>query len=390
MSNLNNDIGLEDLIGFMDDDANGGVTPTQGDFSNSDSDLDTSRVFGSPSNYDLDNDTEEESELDDEKETVDKPTPPPNLPTTDTSKQDTSSSTEETPSSNYEEYYNLLLENNLIHADEDFQFNGTAESLENALTQTSKNLSRAAFTSLWERLPEEWKPALKYAIAGGTDVDRYLSTFKTNSLEKLNIEESTEDQRTVLREYWKATSDHSDEKIEKFIDRLHLLGEMKNEATSALTELKEIEKETRDRIAQEQENAIKVAEEQAKEIRDTISNIIDTSDVFETGTKGKLKGYVFNPISKGNEVPSTQFDSDLQQIVANKEHYIQLADFIRSTYNPKTGFDLKRYTQKEASKATKTLKERLEALNNNKTNVSGSAFKTKESDFDWDAFLLQN
>ena len=386
MSNLNNDISLENLIEFMDNDPMEGEdnSPSAGDF-------DTTRIFGNSTETGLDDnpDNNINSETDSEKDNLNTD-PNADLDSSTQAQQkpvvtvpDPNKKDEGTTDSPYQEYFNLLDEYNMLHVPEDFKFDGTAESFAEALSETSKNLKVKSYSDLWEALPDEWKPGLQYALSGG-DINKYLETFQSNSLENLDLSD-TENQRLVIKQYYKSSTDISDEKINRLIERLHIIGDLESEAEKTLKELKEDEAEKRNTLAKQQADALKAEQERERDARLNIYNLIDSSEYVETPRKGKLKAYMYNELTDSNEQSTTLLQKHVNNIANNHEHYVQFADLLMSVYDPMTGFNLDRYTKQGASKATKTLKERLEAITNNKTHVSGSASKVSSDNFDWTA-----
>ena len=379
---------LEQLIGYLDaEETDEKIPMPQG---NGDSQSISDRhVFGddddlpdddeeTPENQtdNLDNDNEEEEEQEKPNNSSKLPVIDKNLENNDSDTPDNSSQ----DSSIYTEYFNLLQDNGMLFLDDSFEFDGTIEGLEKALSQTKNNLPNEAYKAFWERLPDEWKPALRYAIAGGTDVAKYLQTFESKKLEDLDIENSVEDQKEVLRTFYKKTTRYDDAKITKFIDRLQAMGDLEEEAVQALDELKAVEQQERNALAEQEEAARQAALNEWKERRDNLSNLIESSSFIEKDRKGKVKAYLFNELKHGSGEYTTQFDSTLRAISQNPEHLVQLADLLLDSYDSKKGFNLERFTQKTASKAVKNIRQRLEAIDNNKINLRGEAPKARTLD----------
>jgi len=134
-------------------------------------------------------------------------------------------------------------------------------------------------------------------------------------------------------------------------------------------------------IANQQKLATEQLIRQEEERRVSINKAIDESNFINKDRKGKIKAFILNPIKMGNEEPQTQFNKLVAQLSNNIEHVVQFADLIMDSYDPNKGFIFDRFAKKETSKATKTLKERLEGINNNKVNVTGAASKINNSDF---------
>jgi hypothetical protein len=288
----------------------------------------------------------------------------------------------------YSALYNVLSEEGILQPDEDFKFSNTLEDLEAVIEQTKVNQQKAIFTAFWERLPEEWQQGLSYAVKGG-DIKTYLDTFKSVSLQDIDITSSAENQRYVVTQYYKQTTPHSDERIAKFVDRLQASGELEAEAASTLEELQKIENANRDKLLAERDAEIEENERRSKERRDSIISVID-ENVTDTTKRGKVKAFIFNTLKIGDK-QDTQLNMYLNSAINNTAHLAQLAEFFLDNYNPKEGFTLKAVNSKAASKATLSLKEKLAAFDaNSKTNLKGSASKTTKDSFDIEAFLLND
>lgn len=370
---------LENIIGYMDDQENEDrfpSTPSGGPFA--EESFSDSHVFGNTKeNTEEDEEEDEEIEETTEEAGVGEVTETEQKEVKSQKKvseeiSTTSESTDSDPAeSSFKSYYDLLNDTGLLFVNEDFEFDGTAEGLEQALLQTRENLPKEAYKAFWEKLPDEWKPALKYALSGGTDVAKYLQTFESKKLEDLNIEESIDDQKEVLKMFYKKTTKYDDSKINKFIDRLVAMGDLEEEAVQALEDLRGIEQEERLELAAQQEAANAAALKEWQDRRSALQSIIESSNSIEQERKGKVKAYLFNELKHGNNDSSTQFDMTLRTIAQNPEHLVQLADLLLDSYDSKNGFNMERFTQKNASKVVKSVKQRLEALNNNKINLQG-------------------
>lgn len=316
--------------------------------------------------------------------------PEPTPPTPDIEDVEVADKTnEESISSPYQEYFNILQDNGALYTDEGFEFDGTAEGLEKALMQTKTNLPKVAAQALWQALPEDFKPLLEYAIQGGTDIKKYLGTFTSRDLEALELEGNAENQRYVLKTYFQTVNPkYTADKIDRMIDRLFISGEMESEAISAIEELKEIEKENRATLIEREEAARVEREEQDRQFRSDISNIVELSDI-DAPRKSKLKNFMFSVSTVGND-SDTALSRVLKKIAANKNHYVQLADVLLD-YDEEKGLSLDRIRRKETSKAVGTLKQRLEDIGSNaKTKVTGINSKVDQANFNWEEFLNQN
>lgn len=168
---------------------------------------------------------------------------------------------EKTSSASLESYYSILSEQNLLYPDEDFEFDGTEESLQTAIQQTKNNLSIAAQQALWQSLPEKWRPALQYALQGGDDVDTFLSTVKEIDTDSLNVDDEKH-QREILKRYYSETTSFSSDKINNLVEKASLANTLAEDAEDALEELKTISAQKQQQLLEQQAQARQAQQEQ--------------------------------------------------------------------------------------------------------------------------------
>lgn len=286
------------------------------------------------------------------------------------------------------EYYDFLTENNLLAPNEDFTFDGTSKSLSEALEQTNINQQKAVAYSLWEQLPEDFKPLLQYGLSGGTNVKDFLDTYSRESIDVTTADlDDPQTQDELVREYYRQTTKHSDEKIEKLVSLLKAKGEVDytSEVYDIAVELKDIQKQnreelTRQAILQKQHNEAKLREE-----RDELFNTIDNLDLAPQ-RKGMIKSFVYS----NDNSSSSRMDATIQSIINNKEHFAQLADLLLD-YDANKGFQIEnRFTKKSKTNALNDLEKRLsEKFSDSKSKVSGSHSTSGTDNFDWSAIFSQ-
>jgi len=390
---MNENITLEDLIGFEDDrEAQSSLSSSLRDVFGDDDDITKVEVIPespNPSSEEADNLTTTEettTEEDDDSETeVEEKKITPEKTTA------TIEDTEETPTDNsLQLYYDILQDGGILAVNEDFVFDGTVEGLQTAIEQTSSNLQTTVLNAVWNRLPPQWQPALQYALSGGTDVEKYLKTFQTKALEELDIKGSVDDQREVIKQYFKRTTKRDDDSIERMINKLQIMGELEEEATSSLKELKELDQAEREQLAEEARLAQVQAQQEQLEERNRLSTSVDSLDI-EDARKSKLKAFMLNVSTTSNsDTPSTQFSKVINSIQNNKDHLVQLGEILLD-YDPQKGFNLDRVEKKASSKAANQLQKKLQQLNSNtKTKVQGASSKILDSsNLDWEALMRQ-
>lgn len=316
-------------------------------------------------------------------EPLDDPDPDPANPDPE---PEPSTDPKETPEG-IKEYYDFLVENNMLQPDEGYTFDGTAKSLSTALEQTNVNMQKAVAMSLWEQLPEDFKPLLQYGLSGGTNVDEFLKTYRNGPIDIADADlDDPDTQDYILWEYYKQTTSHSDEKIDKLITLLKNKGDVEytSEVYDAALELKDIQKSqreelTRQAILQKQENEAK-----AKQEKEELFNIIDDLNLAPQ-RKGMIKSFIYS-----SQNSPSRMDSTIQSIINNKEHFAQLADLLLD-YDPKTGFKIEdRFTKKGKTTALNDLEKRLsDKFSDSKTKVTGSNSTSEKPNFDWNVIFSQ-
>lgn len=282
--------------------------------------------------------------------------------------------------------FNQLKDEGALNLPENFQFQGTVESFNDALTHTLESLQKSAQQSLMESIPEEYALAIKYALTEGGDLEAFMhSYYKTNDIESLDLE-NLEDQRQIVRQYYKATSNYDDSKIERLIKRLEAGGSLEEEAKDTYTELLEILEERRANLDKQYKNSVKDREDSERKIREELSDIISSSEFIPEARKSKVKNLLINKIRTDDNRITTLFNQKLQQIGANKSHLVQLADFV-AEYDAKTGFNLDRAIKQAGTSSTKKVRAKLEEILNPSNSMDRSNPSVKKKQFDWGAFV---
>lgn len=232
-------------------------------------------------------------------------------------------------------YYEFLNEAGILKPSENFKFDGTAESLETAFAETKGNLQREAAMSIWDSLPDEYKPILQYAFSGGKNVEQFLNTYKNGNIDYENLDlEDVDNQKEVLYQVYKNTTNFSDDKIEKLISALEKQGSLEEEAVAGVVELRSVQEKMREEL-QEQARLQQVANlEKEKENRILLSSKIKESPL-SSERKSRLETFLFTNTKEGDN----KMDATINSIVQNKDHLIQLADLLLD-YDPKTGFQI--------------------------------------------------
>jgi hypothetical protein len=253
--------------------------------------------------------------------------------------------------------YEFLRQQQILLPNEDFEFDGTAESLEEAYAQTRQNVGKLAFQSLMERLPKDYQDALRYLQGGNANLKDFARAYYSDiDYDKFDVS-TDENQRAVLRDYYQKTTKFDDNRIERMITKLEDSGEMLLEAEDALQYMKANQEEERQqRIKMKEEEDRKMQEAMVERQRELATAIQESSSVSGR-RKNSLKAFLMNPSEINGEV-NTDFNRKLGAITQNPEHFVQLADLLMD-YDPKQGFNFSRYEKKGSSKATSKFQEEL-------------------------------
>ncbi len=291
--------------------------------------------------------------------------------------------TEPQANENITKTYELLVENQMLMPDEGFDFDGTTESLATALKQSDVNRQKAIAQSLWEQLPEEFKPILQYGLTGGQDVESFLKTYQSNVLDIDLSDLSDENTKSqVLREYYKHTTKFDDNKIERHIAHLKAKGDADytNEVYEAAVELKNIQ--TTQRQALIEQATLQRETEQARlaQDREDLNNVIQGMDIPDQ-RKGMIKSYIYSSDPSSN----SRMNVAIESIIQNKEHFAQLADILVDSYDPKKGFNLEaRFAKKGKTKVLDEIEKQLKVkFSDSKASVSGNNSTSGTPTIDW-------
>lgn len=277
-----------------------------------------------------------------------------------------------------EAYFNYLKEVEVLDVPEDFEFKGDAASIQEALSLTKKNLTTKVAQSIWQSLPEDFKPLLEYGLSGGKNLKDYLEAVKTVDIETLDLEDDIS-RRSVIKSYYRILSPKlTDEQLNKRVDKLSEIGDLEEEAQDALEYLKTHRQEKQTELVSRAQ-AQRDAELQAyqNELK-TVTKVIEDSSEFDTNRKNRLKSFLFTPTSEN----TTGFDAALDAIYENPNHKVQLANIL-ADYDPKVGFNFQKLQTKLQTKATQTLKELMNSKLDPKGQTKSGGGKQPDEDFDF-------
>jgi len=281
-------------------------------------------------------------------------------------------------------YYNFLKQTGALNVPDDFEFDGSEESFEKALTLNKETTRNNVASEIWEALPEDFKPLLSYALNGGSSLKNYLDYYTPVDYDSVDLDD-VDNQKKLLTEYYQKTSNHSDEKISKFISRLENSGDLFSEASDALVELKSLKEDREAKLIEqakiEQERKLREAQEEITQINASIEKLNADNE-----RKKRLKTLTLVPI-KYEDKTMTQFDHAMSRIYSNPDHFIQLADLV-ADYNEKSGFNFDRLKSKIKAESNTSLKNLID--NTLGTTKKGSSVKQVKDDFDLNEINKRN
>lgn len=307
----------------------------------------------------------------------------------ETTDETTEEETPELPPAEVDEtskaYFEYLKERSILRLPEDFVFDGSPAKVEEALDLTKNSLKEEASADLWNKLPEKFKPLLEYGLKGGESLEDFYSVFAVPDYESLNLD-SVETQRSVIYDYYKKSSNFTDDKIHKIISRVEAAEELREAAEEAVEDLKEITVNNQKNFLKQQEEAKKQQELETKERTIALANAIQETTFIHPTRKNKVKTFFFEPIRVG-ENTTTSFNHTINNILSNPEHQAQLADILLD-YDVKSGFDTKRLEKRVATKTAQGFQDFLNKKVDPKSKVGGAITSPdSKNTFDWDKFL---
>jgi len=276
-------------------------------------------------------------------------------------------------------YFEYLIQNEVIDVPEDFEFDGTAEGINKALEITNATKLDKARQEIWEKLPDDFKPLLAYGLMGGDSLESYLKAYAPADVEDVDISD-TLSQRMVLTQYYKTTNPKFDDaRIEKMVDKLEAIGDLKEEAEDALEYMRQLKEEQKAEFLQQAEQQKAAEAQRLQEYVDNIKSAIKESKDFNELEKGSIEAMLFNPNRETSE-----FDEKINSAYNNPEHFVQLVSIFRD-YDPKKGFTFDRLKKKLKTTTNKTFQELIQEKTNTKSKVQGSSRNIHE-DFDFAKF----
>lgn len=210
----------------------------------------------------------------------------------------------------------------------------TAEELVNYFYDVIEENSKPNYAS------EEIEKLDEFVKNGGNIRD-YFSIDAEVNLEDIDIEDSEDNQKTVIREYLKEKGLNKSQ-IDKKITRYEDAGVLEDEAVDALEALKDIREHKKEQLLADQQKAAVEAKKRQQQFFDNVVNEIKGMDsihgvAIPNKDKKALLDYIFKPDANG----VTQYQKDYSKSLKN---------LITSAYFTMKGDTLLSTAQKQGKK----------------------------------------
>jgi len=302
--NVQHNVSLEDLVGFLDGEptettyrsANLGVDPTEGD--------PAPAADPTPVEPKEDKDPIEPVEPKPAEPTPEKDPEPveptPTEPTTKEPKPDgDAGDPAPTDGINYEALFSLLDDMGALSVGEDFEFDGTPEGIQEALKATDTSKQEVIAKQIWEGIPEDFRDAVLYGVNQGGSFEDYVKATIPKTLDQLDLDTKV-DQRKAITLWYKETTQHSDEKIERLLDRLEASDALAEAAAESVEELEDIYAKRKKDVAATAAKAREAQIEEQTRWQNEIKDKIQSADFLRGRRKNKIAGFMFNPVTVGD------------------------------------------------------------------------------------------
>jgi hypothetical protein len=260
-------------------------------------------------------------------------------------------------------YAQLLVDEGVLPNLNVKDFDGTAESLKEAMV----NEILTAVDTYKDSLPERVKSLINN-YEEGVPLDKLieLDRIETDVAKVTNetLEEDSTLQKKLVSDYLKRTTKFSDAKIAKQVDNYEDTGELEDEAKAALEELKGIVKSEKEKSIQENEKQKLANEKQRKEDLVALENKVKTTDEIIPGLKlnDKVRKSVFSSMT--TPVGYDQTGRPVNKIVAARmENPVDFEIKLHYLFEVTKGFtDFSKLAEKGKKDASKQFEEAVNEM----------------------------
>lgn len=251
-----------------------------------------------------------------------------------------------------------------------------------SLEEAKAKIHEQAVNSLVSKLPQEFLPILEFALSSPqADVKSFMELQRSSlSLDELDVNK-VDHQKQIIKTFYKETTRHSDDKINRLIDALDE-DSLKEEAVDALTSLKTFYAEEQEALAEEAKEAEQARKKEFETFQNKIKDSLSTIDE----KRAKLAyNFILSPI-KADDRYTTRLNYTLSSILKNPQHVVQLADLLLE-YTPEKGITTTRIEQKVKSKATESLRTLVDKQLSSERAKSRKTATPPKQTFNWGNFL---
>lgn len=204
----------------------------------------------------------------------------------------------------------------------------TVDDLTNYLTEVVKQ------NSIPEYADERIQKLDEYVKNGGNFEDFYSKQQESLSLENLDMEDEI-NQKAVIKELLKYNN-YSDEQISKKIERYEDADMLYEESEDALDRLKQIRKAEMEEASRQQEEAIRLQQEQSKAFFESVTNDINSlTDIrgiaIPKEDRKALFDYIFKVDQNGVSQYQKDFNENLSKNLIESAYFTMKADALISS-----------------------------------------------------------
>jgi hypothetical protein len=284
------------------------------------------------------------------------------------------------------DYYKFLSEAGMLTLPEDYNFDGTEEGFLKAIEESKSHTQNQLLQQVWNTLPQDFQLVLEYGLNGGKDIEKVYNTLKSSltGLDNVNLEDESH-QEQVMREYLKKTTQYTDDKINNRIKIFKTSKILEQEAEAALSELKQLDQQERQKLVESQKEQEKIEREELTKAYNSFLNVASNMEVSDS-RKQQIVDAVWGQGNYGNTTQS-YFNHINDVIYNNPEHLAQLVN-IYLDYDPNKGFNITGSSSKKKDTEAKiNLRNSLTSLlNPSVPRGSQDPSKASTEDFDLEQF----
>ncbi len=243
------------------------------------------------------------------------------------------------------------------------------------------NRVQETFEGFFEELDDDAKSFLKHKRDGGNTRQFFVNLNSTSNIPEGELGDDRHD-KAIARYYFKNIEHMDDEEVADRIQWLEDTGKTSKNAERYDKKIKAHTLRQTQMLEKGRKDAIKDAENNAKNFSKTIKTVLKESEDVKGFTitksdKKELLPYITeSEVKIGKNKFITGLQSDLRKIMGSPDKLILLAKLLKSD------FDTSSITTKEKTKTTRTIKENLSRAKKNTKTTSSEGSKSKSlSDF---------